>query len=77
MEIFCNKSIANCLDLNCDGQIIKPSAISDSDTDHIKESADNPTIVLNSFQLVGKGGKRKEFLVCGFPYYISGIYDLS
>ena len=73
MEIFCNKSIANCLDLNCDGQTIKPSAISDPDTDHIKDSADNPTIVLNSFQLVGKGGKEKSFLFVAFHITLAGF----
>ena len=45
----------------------------DSDTDHIKDSADNPTIVLNSFQLVGKGGKEKSFLFVAFHITLAGF----
>ena len=45
----------------------------DSDMDHIKKSADNPTFVLNSFQLVGKGGKEKSFLFVAFHITLAGF----
>ena len=46
---------------------------SDSDKDHIKESADNPTIGLNSFQLVRRGKKEKSFLFVAFHITLAGF----